>query len=104
MVSRQEAGIENTAPAARAKRMADLGVNTLICGAISAPLETMLLSAEVRVIAHACGPVEQVLRAFLAGRLPDDAFLMPGCGGLRRRHRGRRRGNRQKLNVEGDIA
>ena len=87
-VNRYEAPIEDGRPWARAKHLAELGVNTLICGAISRPLEDMLTSADVRVIPHACGPVEQILRAFLAGSLTEDAFLMPGfCG--RRRRRGR---------------
>ena len=102
-VSRDEVGIEENHPTLRARRIAELGVNTLICGAISTPLEALLTAAGVRVIAHACGPVEAVLRAFLAGRLGDDAFLMPGRRGRRRRARGRRRGGHSRFNVQGDV-
>ena len=104
VVSRNEAQIEETEPMTRAKRVADLGVSVLICAAISMPLEVMLASAGVRVIPHTCGPVEDVLRAFVSGRLTDQAFLMPGCCGRRRRMRGRRRGGRRGFNAEGDIA
>lgn len=103
-VAREEAGIEATQPVLRAKRVAELGVNTLICGAISRPLETLLTSADVRVIPHACGPVEEVVRAFLTGRLVEDAFLMPGCCRGRRRIRGGHRGGRRRLDVQGDVA
>lgn len=103
-VRREEAGIEYSQPTLRAKRIAELGVNTLICGAISTPLEALLTSADVRVIPHACGPVEVVLRAFLAGRLADDAFLMPGCCGRQLRARGRRRGDRSNSKMRGDVA
>ena len=75
----------------RATRLADLGVDVLICGAISRPLEAMLTSAHVRVIAQTCGSAEDVLRAFASGQLTERAFLMPGCCGRRRRlRRGRR--------------
>ncbi len=75
-----------------ARRVAELsqhGVHVLICGAISRPLEATLGAAGIRVIPQTCGPVEEVLRAFVAGQLNDQAFLMPGCCG-RRRHRGGR--------------
>jgi len=85
-VGRIEAHIEEGQLCARVKRVADLGVNTLICGAISESLEAALVSGGVQVIPHTCGPVEQVLCAFLAGTLADDVTLMPGfCGRLHRR-------------------
>ena len=93
-VNRHEADIEGTLLTTRFRRIHELGVEILICGAISRPLEAMLVSAEVRVIPQICGPVEDVLRAFLSGRLTDEAFLMPGCCGRRRRRRGRLIGDR----------
>jgi predicted Fe-Mo cluster-binding NifX family protein len=94
-VSRSEAVFEETALPRRAERLAYLGVNVLICGAISKPLEQMVAALGMTVIPHTCGPVEEVLRAFLSGQLAEQAFLMPGCGrrrGLRGRQRlGRRR-------------
>jgi predicted Fe-Mo cluster-binding NifX family protein len=100
-VSRQEAAIDDTELAGRANRVLQLGVDVLICGAISMPLEAMLASAGVRVIPHTCGTVEEVLRAFASGRLTDERFLMPGCCGRRRRFRGRRRGGRSEFNIRG---
>ena len=90
-VNRTEADLAGAHPGARAEQIRGLGVKVLICGAVSWPLEAMLASAGVRVIPQMCGLVEEVLRAFLAGRLPDESFLMPGCCGGRRRHRGGRR-------------
>lgn len=69
---------------ARANHLADLGVDLLICGAISWPLERALCHAGVDVFAQTCGEVEDVLEAFVEGRLEQDAFLMPGCCGRRR--------------------
>jgi len=100
-VSREETGLEETQLMLRARRVAELGVDVLICGAVSRPLEEMLVSREVRVIPNICGPVEEVLRSFVSGCLTDEAFLMPGCCGRRRRLRGRR--GRSRLNMEGEM-
>ena len=100
-VSREEAAIEETQLMARAKRVTQLGVDVLICGAISMPLEAMLVSAGVRVIPHTCGTVEDIVLAFESGRLTDETFLMPGCCGRRRRFRGRHRGGRWGFDVSG---
>ena len=91
-VSRHEEDLRETSLGDRAKRIADAGLDVLICGAVSWPLEAMLVSAGVRVVPYRCGPVEDVLRAFAAGGLTERAFLMPGCCGRRRRFRGRCQG------------
>lgn len=75
----QEVKIDETGLTLRCKRMAELDVQVLICGAISRPLEEALASEAVRIIPNTCGPVDQVLEAFRLGNLTDDAFLMPGC-------------------------
>jgi len=95
VASRTEEALEEESPELRARRIAELSVNVLICGAISRPLESMLISAGVEVIPQTCGQVDEVLRTFLSGQLAGDAFVMPGCCGRRRRFRGgRRRGRR----------
>lgn len=85
-------------PEGRAGRLAGLGVQTLVCGAISRPLEALLGASRVEVVPRVCGDVEEVLQAFTAGGLEDDRFAMPGCCGQNRglwRRRGRcRRGRR----------
>jgi len=87
-VRRAEQILEEPELAARARRVAELGADVLICGAISQPLEAMLLSTGVEVIPQTCGPVEDVLRAFISGQLTEQAFVIPGCCGQRRRFRG----------------
>ncbi len=89
---RRECRIETADAVKKAKHLIASGVNVLICGAISWPLELLLSSAGVRVIPHTCGLMEEVVGAFVDGTLTKTAFLMPGCTGQRRcRHR---RGNR----------
>lgn len=92
---RTEQVLEEDSLELRARRLAELGVNVLICGAISRPLESMLGAAGVEVIPQTCGQVNEVLGTFLSGQLVGDALVMPGCCGRRRRFRGgRRRGRR----------
>jgi len=98
-ISRQEAALEEVQLPPRAKRVAQLGVDVLICGAISWPLEAMLASAGVRVMPQICGPVEEVLRAFVSGQLANRAFVMPGCCGRRRRFQGGRRHGGARFNM-----
>ncbi len=94
-VARDEQIIWESSLDQRVKRLAELGVGTLICGGISQSLKAMLADCGIRVIACICGGVEEVLAAYLAKQLGEDRFAMPGCcGGRRQRHRGgcRRRG------------
>ena len=87
---------------ARAGRVRQMSVDLLICGAVSWPLEQALLSAGIQVIPHVCGNVDEVLRGYLSGRLWDRAFLMPGCGGGRRRW-GRGRDGRRGFGPRGGV-
>jgi predicted Fe-Mo cluster-binding NifX family protein len=71
------------------RKLAEIGVETLICAGISQSLEASLADRGIRVIARICGNVEEVLAAFVSGRLDEERFAMPGCCGQRqRRHRG----------------
>jgi predicted Fe-Mo cluster-binding NifX family protein len=82
----------------RARRIAELGVSTLICGALSRPLESLLWARGIEVLPRVCGDVEEVLQAYHVGALQEDRFAMPGCcGRMRRRQRCRcRRGGQGK--------
>ncbi len=72
----------------RARRLRELGVDVLLCGAISRPLEALVAAEGIRVVANICGPVDEVAAAFRDGTLDDGRFAMPGC--CRRRRRGSR--------------
>jgi hypothetical protein len=60
-------------------KLAELGVDTLICGAVSQPLACALNNQGVQVTSNVCGEVEEVLQAFLNGQLDQRRFRMPGC-------------------------
>ena len=90
-VGRRLVGLRPSHAHRRARDVADLGTEVLICGAVSRPLEMSLAALGVDVISQTCGDVEQVLRAYMDGRLSRRAFLMPGCYKRGRHFRGRRR-------------
>jgi predicted Fe-Mo cluster-binding NifX family protein len=90
MVSRNQVALLAQDIPSRAHVVAGLGVEVLICGAISRPLEVFLGSLGVAVIARKRGAAEEILTAFLADELGQDAFLMPGCRERGRCKRGRR--------------
>lgn len=71
--------LTGTDPFSRAAELVRLGADTVICGALSRPLEAALVWAGVRVFSLVCGPIEQVLQAFLEGALGQEPFAMPGA-------------------------
>ena len=60
------------------------GVQTLICGAVSQPLQHALAAAGIDVVSFVCGELDDVIAAQAANTLSKPAFAMPGCCGRRR--------------------
>ena len=87
-VARKEEPIDESGLAARTRHLVGLGVDVLVCGAISGPLAGTLTANGTQVIPWICGDVENVFQAFLRGRLSDPSFSMPGCCGRRGRSAG----------------
>ncbi len=109
-LTRQAMTFSGETCSARARQLSELGVDVLICGAISQAAELALLNSGIEIISQICGDTDRVLAAFMHGTLADNEFLMPGCCGRRRafrhgaanaakssflcRRRGRKWGNR----------
>ena len=72
-------------PVEKVRHMIRLGVNTLVCGAISRFLHDMVKSSGITVVPFVAGDLQEVIHAWIGGRL-GDSFAMPGCCG---RGRGR---------------
>jgi len=72
----------------RACRIESLKVDLLICGAVSNSLREMLESRGIQLVSFVSGDIEDVLSAWLQGKLPRPELTMPGC------HRGRGCGRR----------
>lgn len=82
-------------PFERAQEVSSMGVEILICGAVSRVLRMALAGAGIEVIGFICGDIETVLGAFLRGQLMNGHFSMPGCFGQQQRlHFRQRRGKR----------
>ncbi len=77
--SRFEAHLDGQNLSRRCSRIHDLGVDVLICGAISRPFYRMLVAGGVDVIPWITGPAEDILDAWMNGNLFHSRFLMPGC-------------------------
>ena len=84
---RETASLVSRDPFGRAAEVARLGVQVLLCGALSDVLERALVATGVRVISFVCGDLDAVIAAFLRGELVEAAFQMPGGYGRGRRHR-----------------
>jgi predicted Fe-Mo cluster-binding NifX family protein len=70
----------------RAQLLLKLGVDLLICGMISQPQQAALDSVGIQIIPHVCGPLDEVIAAFLDGRIESGAMMMPGCQRRKRLH------------------
>jgi predicted Fe-Mo cluster-binding NifX family protein len=95
VVDRTEEAFSSPVPREKIGRLVSLGVSVLICGAVSRAVAAMVQTAGIRLAPWTAGDVQDVLDAFLEGRLDQDRFLMPGCrrrsrGMAGRCHRGRR--------------
>jgi predicted Fe-Mo cluster-binding NifX family protein len=72
----------------RLETLRRLGVQTLICGALSPDLMVYGEQLGLSIIAGVAGEIEDVVQAFVRRELDQPRFWLPGCQGPRR-YRGR---------------
>lgn len=82
--------LENSTPDETVDALESLGIDAVVCGAISREYEQVLLEAGIELDAFVAGDVEDVLRAWSERKLRQRGFSMPGCPCPR--HRCRRYG------------
>jgi predicted Fe-Mo cluster-binding NifX family protein len=70
-VRRESLRLASIDPFERARKLAERGVNVLLCGAVSAALEKALTAAGIQVLGFLGGEVESIVAAFLDGQLND---------------------------------
>lgn len=87
-VSREIVDIPQTGIRGRTRFISGLGINLLICGAISHQFEQMLTVSGTKASPWFRGDVDDIIVAHSEGNLQNDRFFLPGC---RRRRQGRRR-------------
>ncbi len=65
-------------PTRPASTLSELGINVLVCSAISSPLEVTLNVLGVEVVSDICGSPEEIISALAAGDVELDRFRSPG--------------------------
>ena len=88
VVARRLESVETPTATLKVERLLELGVETLICGAISESLYQALTLRRLRVIGFVAGETDEVVASFLDGTLPTTALSMPGCCRRQGRFRG----------------
>ncbi|MGD9975401.1 MAG: NifB/NifX family molybdenum-iron cluster-binding protein [Desulfatirhabdiaceae bacterium] len=69
----------------KGRRLIELGIETLICGAISRFMLSLVEAYGIQVISFVAGDLKEIIQAWLSNDFHREAFAMPGCG--RRNHR-----------------
>jgi len=77
-VRRRTIWVDGLSLSERLASLVKLGVNVVICCAISDVLQKMLESKNIRVIAGRVGEIEEIVDAFFCNQLDNKYFLMPG--------------------------
>lgn len=92
VIHEMEQSLGGELPVQKAFRLSELGVGTLVCGAISRPLHVMVAASGIEVIPFIAGELKDVVLAWLTGGLDGDVFVMPGCCGRGHRRFAEKRG------------
>jgi predicted Fe-Mo cluster-binding NifX family protein len=90
--ARSRQSIDTPTAANKIDRLVEMGVQTLICGAISEPLQHELRIRGVKVVGFVAGEIDAVVASFLAGTLATPSLSMPGCCRRQNRFRAGRGG------------
>ena len=88
-------------PVQKVLRLLELGVGTLVCGAISRPFHELVAAYGIQVTPFVAGDLSEVIQAWLTGNLERDAFAMPGCCGRGRGRRGMHGMNKEGYEMNG---
>ena len=101
-VSRSEISLVPEPSPQRATRLKTLGVDILICGAISRSLAIQISASGIEVLPYVVGQVDEVLKAYLVDQLAQTQFAMPGYwkGARKNFARGRHRCRRHARHGE----
>jgi len=75
----QELPWNGTEHVGRVQFLMGFGTDIVICCAVSRRLQVEIEACGIHVLAHTCGPVDDVVAAYLQNRLTDEVFRMPGC-------------------------
>jgi predicted Fe-Mo cluster-binding NifX family protein len=88
----QELHLPHLEAGQRLQVLREKGVNTLICGALSADLLRYAGDLGLTVVSGVAGEVHEVVQSYWQNTLDHPRFWLPGCRGLRRYRRGWQKG------------
>ncbi len=71
--------LDDPLPALKARRLSDLGVQTLVCGAISRSARNMITAYGIELVAYINGDLDTVIDAWRHAKLRTAVLRMPGC-------------------------
>jgi len=106
--SRAEIALSERNVLARFTKLRELGIDVLICGAVSQSLALASMACGIQLLPYVTGRVDDVLKAYQAGQLSLPQFMLPGWWpgarrGFRRRcckRDGRHGARRQARNLD----
>ena len=76
--ARTEIGLPERDPFAKLARLRELGVDVLICGAVSRSLACAFTAYDIQLLPYVTGKVDDVLKAYQAGQLGLPQYRLPG--------------------------
>ena len=79
IVCETEESLPDDAGSGKVLKLTELGVDTLVCGAISRSLQGMIAAYGIRTVPFVAGDLRRIVEAWLAGELEKRSFAMPGC-------------------------
>jgi predicted Fe-Mo cluster-binding NifX family protein len=86
-------------PVQKALRLAESGIEVLVCGAISRQLYILIHSYGIKIFSFVSGNLLEVVKAWIGGTLEQETFAMPGCSGRGRRRFGGMQENSKEENM-----
>jgi predicted Fe-Mo cluster-binding NifX family protein len=105
---RTEIGLPERNPFTKLAKLRELGIEVLICGAVSQPLACAFRAGGIQLLPYVTGTIDDVLKAYQAGQLDLPQYRLPGWWpGARRgfRHRcGKHQGQRGTRRPPGDFS
>jgi predicted Fe-Mo cluster-binding NifX family protein len=83
----------------RVEKLKEIGVNTIICGAVSGCVARIVYEKGIRLISMIYGPIEEIINQYLSNSLATNCPENTGCAYKKRKRRGQCAGadGRQKI-------
>jgi predicted Fe-Mo cluster-binding NifX family protein len=78
-IARFQVSLDESEPSRKAGRIREMGVDVLICGAVSDSVSRAVVAKGIRIISEISGCAGEVVDSFLKGSPFDSRLLMPGC-------------------------